>query len=111
LQKWYLEQGKEVKFSPVPTVTDSLCYGGGGVGGGGPLLCLWAEISTGPSMVNSNVIEKIKLLAFNLVNSKGKGGANSHLRSLSQLLFAMEERALKAAAHGCVCGPRYQLAR
>ena len=95
----------------MPTVADSLCYGGGGVGGGGLWLCLWAKISTGPLMVNSAVIEKIKLLAFNLVNSKGKGGANSHLRSLSQLLFAMEERALAAAARGCVCGPRSQLAR
>jgi hypothetical protein len=63
-------------------------------------------------MVNSDVIEnKIKLLAFKLVNKKGKGGVNSHLRSRCQLLFDMEERALAAAARGCVCGPRYQLAR
>jgi hypothetical protein len=37
--------------------------------------------------------------------------ANYHLHSLSQLLFAMEERALAAAAHDCVCWLRYQLAR
>ena len=83
----------------------SLCYGGEGVGGGGPWLCLWAEISTGPSMVNSDVIEnKIKLLAFKLVNKKGKGGVNSHLRSRCQLLFVFEERALAAVARCCVRG-------
>ncbi len=37
-----------------------LCYGGDGVGGGGLLLCLWAEIQTGVWMVHSNVIGKIK---------------------------------------------------
>ena len=36
---------------------------------------------------------------------------NSHLRSWSQLLFAMEEGVLVAVARDCVCGPRYQLAR
>ena len=154
-------------------VTASLCYGGEDVGSGGPWLCLWAEISAGPWMVHSNVIEKIKVLAVKMIYWKGKGGqiltcanghsfsllwrrgrlrrrltivfvggdinwpvdgeqqcnwkkikliafkmvyrtgkrgANSHLHSRCQLLFAMEERVLEAMACGCVCGPRYQLA-
>ena len=55
-------------------VTASLCYGGEDVGSGGPWLCLWAEISAGPWMVHSNVIEKIKLLAVKMVFWKGKRG-------------------------------------
>ena len=47
-------------FSPALVVAASLWYGGEGVGGGGLWLCLWAKISTGPWMVHSNVIEKIK---------------------------------------------------
>ena len=74
VQKWCLEQGKEDKFSPALTVADSFCYGGGGVVGGGPWLCLWAEISTGLWMVRSNVIEKIKLLVAKMVFRTGKGG-------------------------------------
>ena len=45
-------------ISPVLMVAASLWCGGEGVGGGGPWLCLWAKISTGPWMVHSNVIEK-----------------------------------------------------
>ena len=67
LLKWYLEHGKEVKFSPALALTASLCYGGEGVGGGSPWLCRWAKISAGPSMVHSNVIEKNKLLAVKLI--------------------------------------------
>jgi hypothetical protein len=67
LRKWYLEQGKEDKFSPALALTASLCYGGEGVGGGGPWLCLWAEISAGLSMVHSNVIEKNKLLTVKMI--------------------------------------------
>ena len=37
-----------------------------------------------------------------MVYRKGKGGGNSHLRSGSQLLFAMEERALVTEARDCV---------
>ena len=51
------------KFSPAREGTPSLCNQGRGVGGGGLELCLWAEISTGPWMANSDVIEKIKLFA------------------------------------------------
>jgi hypothetical protein len=35
--------------------------------GSGSQLCLWAKISTVPWMVNSDVIEKIKLLAGKMV--------------------------------------------
>ena len=59
--------GMEDKFSPTLTVTASLCYGREGVGGGDSRFCLWAEISTGPWMVHTNVIEKNKLLAANRV--------------------------------------------
>jgi hypothetical protein len=62
-------------------------------------------------MVHSNVIEKIKLLAAKNGIYKNKRMGNSHLLLRSLLLFAMEERALVAAACGCVCEPRYQLAR
>ena len=47
-------------FSPALVVAASLCYGGEGVGGGRLWLCLRAEIPTGPWMVHSNVIGKIK---------------------------------------------------
>ena len=59
--------GKDGKFSPMLTVTASLCYGGEGIGGDSLQLCLWDEISTGPWMVNSNVIEKINILAVKMV--------------------------------------------
>ena len=87
-------------------VTASLCYGGEDVGSGGPWLCLWAKISAGPWMVHSNVIEKIKIISCQNDILKRETRANSHLRSLSQLLFAMEERALAAADHDFVFGPK-----
>ncbi len=46
------------KFSPALAVTPSLCNGGGGVGGDSSQLRLWAKISTGMWMANSDVIEK-----------------------------------------------------
>ena len=59
-------------------------------------MCLWAEISIGPLMVNSAVIEKNKIISVKMVFRTGKGGANSDLRLLSRLLFAMEVGALAA---------------
>jgi len=73
LRKCYLEKGKEDKFSPALAVTASLCYEGEGIGGGGSRLCLWAEISTGPWLVHSNVIEKIKILVAKMAFRKGEG--------------------------------------
>jgi hypothetical protein len=39
-------------------LTASLCFGGDGVGGVGSQLCSLVEISTGPWLVNINIIEK-----------------------------------------------------
>ncbi len=51
--------------------------GGEGVGGGSLGLCLWAKISTGPWMVQSNLIKKLNLLAVKVVCKKKKGGGSS----------------------------------
>ena len=50
-------------FSLALVVAASLCYGGEGIGGCSLWLCLWAEISTGPWMVHSDVIEKIRIIS------------------------------------------------
>ena len=83
-------------------VASSSWDGEEGVVGGGLGLCLRAEISVAPWMVHSDVIEKIRIISCqNIIRTK-KGGASSHLCLLSQLLFAMEERALVAADCNCV---------
>jgi hypothetical protein len=69
-------------------VVASLSSVGEGIGGGGLLLCLWAEISMGPWMVHNNVIEKkINLLWEWCLKEERKG--NPHLRSQSLLLLAV----------------------
>ena len=60
--KWCSKNRKEGESSPALMVTASLDSGGEGIGGGSLQLCLLTEITTGLWIVNSNVIEKNKLL-------------------------------------------------
>ena len=50
---------------------------------------------------------KIKIIGHQNIIITRKGGASSHLRLRSPLLFAMEERAFVAADHDCVFGPKH----
>ena len=52
---------KEGDSSPVLMNAASLDSGGEDIGGGGSLLCLWAENSSRMWMVCSRVLEKIKI--------------------------------------------------
>ena len=88
-------------------VAASLWCGGEDVGGGGPWLCLWAKISTGPWMVHSDVIEKIRIVIHQNNIRTRKGGASSHQRLGSQFLFAIEERALVAVDRDFVFGRKH----
>ena len=58
-----VKKGKEGEFLSVLVVASSLDSGGEGVGGSGSRMCLLTEISTGPCMVCSNVIEKNKIIS------------------------------------------------
>jgi hypothetical protein len=49
---------KEGEYSPALSFAASHDSGGEGVGGSGPLLCLWDENSSHPWMVCSSAIEK-----------------------------------------------------
>jgi hypothetical protein len=55
-------------------------------------LCLWAEISTGPWIVHSSVIEKNIIISYeNGVGKKERRG-DFHLCLLSLLLLTVEKR-------------------
>ena len=103
-----LEKRKGWGIFPALVVAVSLDSRGEGICGSGLWLCLWAEIFTGPWMVHSSVIEKIKLFAVKMVLEKKKGW--NILTCACGCCFSWlltVEGNFGGGGCDCVCGLRY----
>jgi hypothetical protein len=96
-----IKNEKEDESSPVRMATAALDGGGEGAGGGGALLCLWAEQSRGQWTVCNNVIEKITLAAVKNCDKNEKKDESSPALAVDAALDGGGEGAGGGAAVLC----------